>query len=362
LFYEKGNKDYIYPNGDNPFYGLRNTNGFTRDRVFGNASVKYDITDWLYAFGRVGIDYYNEYRTSITQSGTVNNIRRGRGGQFTDTQLNNKETNADFTLNFDKTFGEIRVDGLVGANYRNNKYNNMSMGATDLVVPDLYTISNVKGAPTVSQFKSEYETNSLYFAANASYRNYLFLGVTGRNDWSSSLPEENRSYFYPSASVGFSVTDAFKLESKILSYAKVRLNIAKVGGDTGPYMLSRTYSAGTYNAVATFRPTSTMPPLDLKPEETNSWEIGAETRFFDNRLSIDLTYYDQTTVNQILSVATSTATGYASMLLNAGEIENKGIEIMLNGAVLDKPSGLKWDVTLNWAKNTNTVNALYGKL
>jgi outer membrane receptor protein involved in Fe transport len=105
-----------------------------------------------------------------------------------------------------------------------------------------------------------------------------------------------------------------------------------------------------------------MPPLDLKPEETNSWEIGAETRFFSNRLTLDLTYYDQTTVNQILSVATSTATGYASMLLNAGEIENKGIEIMLTGAVLDNPTGLKWDVTLNWAKNTNMVNELYGQL
>jgi TonB-linked SusC/RagA family outer membrane protein len=362
LFYEKGNKDYIFPSGDNPFYALRNTNGFTRDRVFGNASVKYDITDWLYAFGRVGIDFYNEYRNSITQSGTVNNVRRGRGGQFTDTQIYAKETNADFTLNFDKTFGDIRVDGLAGANYRNNQFKNMVMGATDLVVPDLYTISNVKGAPTVSQFKSEYETNSLYFAANASYKNYLFLGVTGRNDWSSSLPEANRSYFYPSASVGFSVTDAFKLESNVLSYAKVRLNVAKVGGDTGPYRLARTYSAGTYNSIATFRPTSTMPPLDLKPEETNSWEIGAETRFFSNRLTLDLTYYDQTTVNQILSVATSTATGYASMLLNAGEIENKGIEIMLTGAVLDNPTGLKWDVTLNWAKNTNMVNELYGQL
>ena len=148
----------------------------------------------------------------------------------------------------------------------------------------------------------------------------------------------------------------------MLSYAKVRFNVAKVGGDTGPYRLARTYSAGTYNAVATFRPTSTMPPLDLKPEETNSWEIGAETRFFNNRLSLDLTYYDETTVNQILSVATSTATGYASMLLNAGEIENKGIEIMLTGAVIDKPSGFKWDVTLNWAKNSNMVNELYGKL
>ena len=362
LFYEKGNKDYIFPSGDNPFYALRNTNGFTRDRAYGNANVKYNITDWLYAFGRVGIDFYNEYRTSITQSGTVNNINRGRGGQFTDTQIYNKETNADFTLNFDKTFGVIRVDGLVGANYRNNQLKNMGMGASDLVVPDLYTISNAKGNPVVSMFKSEYETNSVYFAANGSYKNYLFLGVTGRNDWSSALPEENRSYFYPSASVGFSVTDAFKLESEVLSYAKLRVNVAKVGGDTGPYRLSRTYSAGTYNSIATFRPTSTMPPLDLKPEETNSWEIGAETRFFDNRLSLDLTYYDQTTVNQILSVATSTATGYAAMLLNAGEIENKGVEIMLTGAVLDNPSGLKWDVTLNWAKNKNMVNALYGEL
>ena len=254
-----------------------------------------------------------------------------------DTQIYNKETNADFTLNFDKTYGDIRVDGLVGANYRNNQLNNMGMGATDLVVPDLYTISNAKGNPVVSMFKSEYETNSVYFAANGSYKNYLFLGVTGRNDWSSALPEENRSYFYPSASVGFSVTDAFKLESEVLSYAKLRVNVAKVGGDTGPYRLARTYSAGTYNSIATFRPTSTMPPLDLKPEETNSWEIGVETRFFDNRLSLDLTYYDQTTVNQILSVATSTSTGYAAMLLNAGEIENKGVEIMLTGAVLDNP-------------------------
>lgn len=362
LFYEKGNQDYIFPSGDNPFYALRNTNGFTRDRIFGNTSVRYNITDWLYAFGRVGIDFYNEYRSSITQSGTVDNIRRGRGGQFSDNQIYSKETNADFTLNFDKSFGEVRVDGLVGTNYRNNQSKSMILGANDLVVPDLYTISNAKGNPITSMFKSEYETNSVYFAANGSFKDFLFIGVTGRNDWSSSLPESNRSYFYPSASIGFSATDAFKIESEFLSFAKLRLNLAKVGGDTGPYRLARTYSAGTYNSIATFRPTNTMPPLDLKPEETNSWEIGVESRFFNNRLSLDLTYYDQTTVNQILSVATSTTTGYSAMLLNAGEIENRGVEIMLTGSILNNPSGLNWDVTLNWATNKNMVNELYGEL
>ncbi|MCG6186316.1 SusC/RagA family TonB-linked outer membrane protein [Maribellus maritimus] len=362
LFYEKGNEDYIFPSGDNPFYTQRNLTGFSRDRVYGNVSVTYNFTSWLYANARVGVDFYNEYRSDITQSGTVNNIRRGRGGQFADTQIYTKETNGDFTLNFDKAFGDIRIDGLVGANYRNDQYKNMNMAANDLTVPDLYTISNVKGNPTVSMYKSEYETNSLYFAANASYKDYLFLGITGRNDWSSTLPAENRSYFYPSASLGFSVTDAFSVESDLLSYAKLRASIAKVGGDTGPYQLARTYNAGSYNSISTFSPTSTMPPVALKPEETSSYEFGVDMRLLNDRISLDFTYYDQTTVNQILSVATSSATGYQAMRLNAGEIENKGVELMVSGRVLDYTSGLKWDVTVNWATNKSMVNSLYGDL
>ena len=142
---------------------------------------------------------------NITQSGTVSNQQRSRGGQFTENQIYTKEINLDLTLNFDKTFGDIRVNGLVGGNYRNNIYNEQYMGASDLVVPDLYTISNVKGNPSVSMYTSEYETNTVYFAANGSYKNYLFLGITGRNDWSSTLPADSRSYFYPSLLVLVSV-------------------------------------------------------------------------------------------------------------------------------------------------------------
>ena len=361
LFYEKGNEDYIFV-ADNPFYTLRNTTGFFRDRMFGNANASYKITDWLSASGRFGIDFFNEYRNSITQSGTVSNQQRDRGGQFTETQLYTKEINIDGTLNFDKTFGDIRVNGLVGGNYRNDVYKEQSMGASDLVVPDLYTISNRKGNPSVSMYTREYRTNSVYFAANASYKNYLFLGITGRNDWSSTLPEESRSYFYPSLSLGFSLTDAFQIKSDLLSYAKLRGSVAKVGGDTSPYQLDRTYSAGTYNSIATFSPTGTMPPVGLKPEETSSYEIGADVRLWKERLALDFTYYNQTTVNQILSVATSSTTGYRAMRLNAGEISNKGVELMLTGRVIENKSGLSWDVSLNWAKNKSMVNTLYGDL
>ena len=361
LFYEKGNKGFMFV-GDNPFYSLRNTNSFKRDRIYGNVGAKYKITKWLSAEGMMGIDFYNEYRKRITQSGTVGNMQRGRGGQFSENTQFSQETNLDFTLNFDKTFGDFRVDGLVGGNNRNNKFNSMSLSASDLTVPDIYAISNVKGTPGVGDYKSEYETQSAYFSANGSYKDYLFLGITGRNDWSSTLPSSSRSYFYPSVSLGLSVTDAFNLKSENLSYLKLRANWAQVGGATDPYQLDRTYSAASYAGVSYFSPTSTLPPTDLKPFQTSSYEFGTEMRLLKDRISLDITYYNQKTENQILSVGTSSTTGYRSIKLNAGEIQNSGIEIMLAAKVLDNNSRLRWTTTLNWAKNKSMVNALYGGL
>ncbi|MCD6347802.1 MAG: SusC/RagA family TonB-linked outer membrane protein, partial [Bacteroidales bacterium] len=362
LFEDQGNAGHIYPGFDNPYYSLRNLTGFKRDRLYGNLSVDYKLTDWLSVMVRGGTDFYNEYRKDLTQAGTAGNIRRGRGGQFNQTQLYYNETNADLMLNFDKTFGDIRLDGVIGANYRNFTTKNMYMRANDLTVPDLYTISNVKGTPVVSMYDYQKQTNSVFFAANGSYKDFLFLGVTGRNDWSSTLPAENRSYFYPSVSAGFIVTEAFDINSDILSFAKIRGSWAQVGGDTGAYMLSRTYSASSFNSISMFSPGSTLPPNNLKPEITSSFEIGSDIRLWQGRVGFDFTYYNQTTVNQILSVATSTSTGYRAMLLNAGEIENSGVEIMLNFKVLENPEGLSWDATLNWAKNKSVVNELYGDL
>jgi TonB-linked SusC/RagA family outer membrane protein len=361
-FKDKGNNGYIFPDGDNPYYNLRNLTGFNRDRLFGNTSIDYKITDWLSAMARVGVDFYNEYRKDITQSGTQGNISRKRGGQFNQNQFYFNETNADLMLRFDKTFGDFRIDGLAGANNRTVKSQSMYMAASDLTVPDLYTIANVKGNPSVSMNTNMKEVNSVFFSANGSYKNFLFLGVTGRNDWSSTLPADNRSYFYPSVSMGLDATEAFKLKSEILSYAKLRGSWAKVGGDAGAYQLTNTYGVSSFNSISMFSPGSTYPPANLKPQITTSFEFGGDFRFLNNRITLDVTYYDQTTVNQILSVATSITTGYSSMRLNAGEIENSGVELMLTGRPIERPSGLTWDISVNWAKNKSMVNELYGDL
>lgn len=361
LFYKQGNKDFMF-NGDNPFYNLRNTHAFTRERVFGNIKATYKITDWLTVNGMIGLDFYNEVRKNITQSGTVTNMSRNMGGQFDENHRYVKELNFDATLNFDQTFGDFRIDGLLGANKRNNVFDFISVNAPDLTVKDLYTISNVKGNVGAGMYNEEYETNSLYFAANGSYKKIVYLGITGRNDWSSTLPKESRSYFYPSVSLGVSLTDAFAIKTPVLTYAKLRGSYAKVGGDTGPYQLNKIYSGGTFNGVSVFTPVRTLPPTGLKPEETTSYEIGADMRLWDNRISMDFTLYQQKTVNQILDVTTSTTTGYSGQRLNAGEITNKGIELMISGDLLQNPEGLNWNLTLNWAANKSIVNTLYGNL
>lgn len=359
-FEKQGNKGFMFPFLDNPYYSLINTNTLTRDRLFGNAKIDYQVADWLTATARVGTDFYDQYNKSITTAGSAGNVSSGKGGQFSLTGIHSKETNADFILNFNKKINDhFTIDGLVGGNYRDALYKSMWMYAPDLTVPDFFSISNVKGTPSVSNYLSEQRTNSLYGAVNLSYNDYLYLGITGRNDWSSTLPQGNWSYFYPSVSLSFVFTDALGIQSKVLSYGKIRGSWADVGQATDPYRLNRTYSVGSFGGVSLFSPAGTMPPLNLKPQETKSFEVGTNLRFFNDRVRLDFTYYDQKTINQILSVPISRTTGYSSELINAGEIENKGVEVMLSGDVLKDPNGLSWDITVNWASNRNMVNELY---
>ena len=359
-FQKHGNNDLMFPFLDNQYFTLTNTNTSTRNRLFGDATIDYKIADWLTATARVGTDFYNQYNNTITSAETVNNALSGKGGQFGLTSIYNQETNADFILNFKKDLNKhFKLNGLLGANYSDVLYKSMYMYAPDLTVPDFYTLSNVKGAPSVSNYLSEQRTNSIYGAANMSYNDYLYLGVTGRNDWSSTLPANSWSYFYPSVNLAFVFTDALNIKSNLLSYGKVRASWAKVGGATSPYSLNRTYSAGTFGGVSLFSPNGTMPPLDLKPQTTKSYEIGTNLRFLNNRITLDVSYYDQKTINQILSVPISSTTGYSSELTNAGEIENKGVEVMLGASVIKNPNGLSWDISVNWAKNRDMVNKLY---
>lgn len=354
---------HMFPNSNNPFASYHiYTQALNRDRVYGNVTLQFDLLDWISLKARTGLDFYGETQDEVTTSEDKGFQRSGIGGQFRLRDQKRKELNVDLMAEFTKNITEsIQIDGILGAHLRRENLDSQTIGANDLTVPDLFTVSNVNGTPVTGQYEQEQEVQSLYSSVNLSYQDYLFLGVTGRNDWSSTLPANNRSYFYPSLSLGFSITEAFNIESDKFTYGQLRGSWARVGSDTSPYQLNRTYSAGSFNNVSIFNPSSTLPPINLKPEQTTSYEVGAELRFFGDRLGLDITYYDQITEDQILRVPTPTSSGYSSRLLNAAEIQNSGIELIVNGNIVQsiEPGGFEWDATVNYAKNKNIVNELY---
>ncbi len=201
----------------------------------------------------------------------------------------------------------------------------------------------------------------MYGQASFGYKGWLFIDATGRNDWNSTLPSNNWSYFYPSLSLSWIFTQALKINTAALSYGKVRASWAAVGNATSAYQLLPTYTplATPWNGITLYRVSTILPPLNLKPESVKSTEAGLDLRFLDDRIGLDFTYYDKVTTDQIMQVNLSTASGFNSILINAGEIENKGVELQLNAGILRAAGGLSWDMAINWAKNKNSVNKLY---
>jgi outer membrane receptor protein involved in Fe transport len=201
------------------------------------------------------------------------------------------------------------------------------------------------------------EIQSVYFMGQLGYKNYLFLDVTGRNDWSSALGKYNYSFFYPSVSVSWVFSETFGLTSDLFTFGKVRASWAQAGNDSDPYLTKHGYSSYTTSFLGQgfASKSSTIPLFDLKNELTNSWEFGADVWFFKNRIGLDLTYYNARTTNQILPVQISKTSGYSQAIINAGEIQNKGVEIILNAGIIRSGSGFRWDLTFNYAKNNSRV-------
>ena len=345
---------------NNPYWTVyKNTNSRKRERVYGNVSLSYQLTDWLSLMGRYGIDYYNEFRKSVTYEGS-NESLPGNGGFFDQNNRDNKEANADIFLNFQKDFGsKWQLSGNIGANYRRVDYNYSALGTAQLTVPNWFDIANVKGSPTTDMYMSEYESNSIFASANVGFMNQLFLDLTIRNDWSSTLPPANWSYPYWSASLGWIFTETFGLGGEILSYGKLRGSYAKVGSDTSPYQILPVYNSVSpaYNGVTQFDFPSRMSPADLLPEQTASTEFGLEMKFFNNRLGFDVSYFDMVTTDQIMTVNISTSTGFLTKAINAGEIETSGVEVALMGEIV-RNSNFMWSAVLNWTKTQTVVNEL----
>ncbi|MBN2639617.1 MAG: SusC/RagA family TonB-linked outer membrane protein [Bacteroidales bacterium] len=360
---EAGDVSPIYWNN---FYWERYNNYETdsRDHLMGNIQAKWDATDYLSVTARVTMDTYNQMQEERKAIGSVS----GAFGiglpdvQSGYTRYTGSRTELNYTLmaNFTKNLTEkLNLQAMVGTNVL-RRYTSSIFASTNggLKIAGLYSLSNSLFAPlTPVQGYSHVGINSLYGSASLGYDNMLYLEATLRSDMSSTLPESNMLYFYPSVSSSFVFSNL--VDASWLSFGKVRLNYAEVGNDAPFASLLDVYSfVDPFGSVNMYTVPSTKRNPDLKPEKTKSWETGLDLNFLQRRLNFSLTLYKTNTYNQILPVAVSRTTGYAYKYINAGNIQNKGIELTVNGTPV-KTKDFTWNINVNWTANRNKVIELY---
>jgi TonB-linked SusC/RagA family outer membrane protein len=348
---------------NNPYWvSTVNRNWDARDRLVGSVSLTYELTPWLSVLGRTGTDYYQDHRKRIFAAGTWGQAGVDANGAFGEGNVFRQETNTDFLFTATPPkVGDLSFTANVGGNRRDGNYRENGASVRDLVIPGLYDLGNAAVTPDLSDWREQTRTNSLYAAGQVGYRDYLYVDVTGRNDWSSTLPPENNSYFYPSVSGALIFTELFKVPG--VSYGKLRTGWAAVGNDADPFQLVDPYIADpTFDGVPRFYASSRLRNFDLKPERTNAWEIGGELRFLEDRFGIDATYYHKRTSNQIVPVQISALTGFTTRMVNAGTIRNSGVELLAHVTPVRLANGLEWEVTGSFSKNNSKVEELYGDL
>ncbi len=341
---------------ENPNWIINNVrNEDSRERVMAFLDFKYQFNDWLSAHLLAGTDFYTDNRHTHDAIGTrVNQI-----GGMSETMQQFNEDNVQFLLLGNKRINEnFEISANIGGNYMRNNFQNIGFNGSRLSAPNLYVISNAAVQNPVFGIQ-EREIQSVFAFGQFNWKDYLYVDWSVRNDWSSTLPEQNNSFMYPSFSSNFIWSDAFDLYSSTFSYGSLRASWAQAGNSADPYQVLGAYSL-TLNPLggqpgSVFQ--NSIPFTDLQSELTTSIEIGADLRFFDGKVRLDMTYYDASTTNQILNIAVAPSSGFGSRSVNAGEIRNNGLEVMLNGTVMEREN-LFWDVSLNFARNRNEVVSL----
>lgn len=346
---------------DNPYLTVfENTNSQDVNRIIGNVILKYDFTDWLSLQVRTATDWGNERREYRRGFST----QRFPFGQYREVKINTEERNSDFLLSFNKDVSkDINISATFGGNQNRQSSIYDEENAGQLNLPGIYNLTNSRIQLVASQSKVGKRINSLYGSASVSFRNYLFLDVTARNDWSSALTlptalkafgTENNSYFYPSVALSAVVSDMVKLP-EVMSFAKLRASFAQVGNDTDPFTFTQAYNPSTpYGSSQIYGETDRLANLNLKPEISTAYELGADLRFFKNRVGLDFTFYQSKTKNQILQIPLSQTTGYNGRFFNAGEIKNWGFETMLNVTPVEI-NDFKWNIGVNFSANRSKV-------
>ncbi|WP_188749003.1 SusC/RagA family TonB-linked outer membrane protein [Parapedobacter defluvii] len=342
-------QDYYFTWGDNPYMTMyEQLNGMKRNRVFGNAFVNYDITPRIKLMVRTGIDYSGEFRNSQRPLSSAVNIN----GLYRRQDLAYLERNSDFLLSYGAPSTEnFKWSASIGGNNLQINTSSNTVTANGLVIPAVYNLGNASTRPSTVESNTRKRVNSLYAVADFDYKNLLFLQLTGRNDWSSALPESNNSYFYPSLSVSAILSDMLKISSPWLDFWKLRTSYAQVGNDTDPYQTNPYYDYSVLPGAVSLP--ETLPNTDLKPEITSSFELGTEFKLFKDRLGVDFTWYASESKNQILRSPLSVSTGYSAQVMNAGKITNKGWEALLR--ITPVKRRLVWDVSITGSANRSKV-------
>lgn len=342
-------QDYYFTWGDNPYFTMyEQLNGMKRNRLFGNAAVDYQILPQLKAMVRTGIDYSGEMRSSQRPFSSAVNTK----GLYRRQDLMYFERNSDFLLTYQgKEIGGFNWSANAGGNNLQINTGQNTATANGLIIPGVYNLGNASNRPALSEANTVKSVNSLYAFADLDFKNQIFVQLTGRNDWSSTLPAGNNSYFYPSISASGILSDMLGIQSRWINFWKLRSSFAQVGSDTDPYQTAAYYEYSTLPGAVGLP--ATMPNTNLKPEITSSFEVGTEFRMFANRLHMDFTWYTSQSKNQILRSPLSVSTGYTDKIMNAGKINNRGWEALMT--VTPIKNKLTWDITLTASSNRSKV-------
>jgi TonB-linked SusC/RagA family outer membrane protein len=341
----------------NPYWLSKyNLNNDVRNRFIMNGSLKYAFTDWLDAEVKAGGDLYTTSTESKTYAGGPLSNSYSLGKQtFSETNYS-----ALIKASKDEVIGQLGGTFTFGGNLMQQKYSSLTVNTGALEVPNLFTPTNAAGAASIWPGYSRKKINSIYGSLGLNYGGWVFFDVTARNDWSSALIEENRSYFYPSYSLSYVVSDMLDKMGTTMplwfSYAKLRGSYATVGNDLAPYQLYNGYNISKdplSHTIAVRQ--SLLKDSGVKSELIKNLELGAELKFLNNRLSLDFTWYKSNATRQLIDIPMDPMSGYSNMKVNAGNIQNKGIEIMANVAILTKPTSVNWNLTANFSRNENKI-------
>ena len=368
----------------NPYYILEhNLNTYNSERFYGKFQLDYDFLKYFKFTYRMGLDsttgqteYGAENLYALYYEGTPNGEGMGASspfagqyGEYSIMTTRRREINQDFLLSFDMPINDFHVNALVGFNGNERKYSYQKSAVNNLTIPTWFNLSNSSQTPTVTQYSELRRLMGVFGQFEGSWKNMLYLTVTARNDWSSTLPKGNRDFFYPGVTGSFIFSELLNDEIKdIITFGKVRASWGKTGNDADVYMLSPVYGSAQYSipfgylkfplgGVNSYTLGNILGSNTLSPEMTTEYEFGLNMAFFNNRLSFDAAYYNRNSDKQIMSLSMDPATGYGSQNINLGKISNKGVELLVSGTPI-QTRDFSWDVTVNFTKNWSKVVSL----